>query len=155
MSHRYLWNPQAVDQLFSDEQIHYDSQQSEYITDDLLWALTDNLNSIRDLATYDPGSDETTIATHRIFDAFGNKTSESGAEECLFGYTGKLFDDATKLQNNCHRWYEAITALWISQDWKRDDNNLYCYCGNGPLNHIDPEGFVACPGGKLTITRWR
>ena len=28
LSHRYLWNPQSVDQLFTDEQVHYDSGEA-------------------------------------------------------------------------------------------------------------------------------
>ena len=79
MSHRYLWSPQAVDQLFADEQVHYDGGQGDFVTDDLFWALTDQLNSVRDLAAYNAGTDETTIALHRVFDAFGNETSATGA----------------------------------------------------------------------------
>ena len=114
LSHRYLWNPRAVDQLFADEQFSYDSQEEEFITDDLLWALTDHLNSVRDLATYDAILDETTIENHRVFNAFGKLTSETNSSVvCVFGYTGRLFDEATQIQNNLNRWYDPIVCSWI------------------------------------------
>ncbi len=139
LSHRYLWNPQAADQLFADEQVHWDEQAEDFITDDLLWALTDNINSVRDLATYDSGNDDTTVVTHRIFDAFGNKT-ETGTAACDFGFTGKLFDEYTGLQNNWNNWYDAKTARWLGEDKAFSDPNLYRYVGNAPLTNVDPLG---------------
>lgn len=98
LSHRYLWNPQAVDQFFADEQVHYDSGEAAFVTDALLWALTDHQNSIRDLATYDSNTDVTTIANHRVFDSYGNlKSQTNAAVDCLFGNTGRQFDEATSL----------------------------------------------------------
>lgn len=49
LSHRYLWGP-AVDQLLADEHVTNGlSQQGQVV-----WTLTDNQNTVRDLATYDP-----------------------------------------------------------------------------------------------------
>lgn len=42
-AHRYLFNPVAVDQLFVDEDA----------SGEVLWALTDHLGTVRDLAQYD------------------------------------------------------------------------------------------------------
>jgi len=142
MTHRYLWNPQTVDQLFADEQVHYDGGQSDFVTDGLLWALTDQLNSVRDLATYDSGQDETTVALHRVFDAYGNKTSSTGSADSVFGYTGKLYDAATGLQNNLNRWYDAAVGRGTSEDPIAADANLYRYCGNSPTNSVDPSGLA-------------
>ena len=101
LSHRYLWNPQAVDQLFADEQVHYDREGEELVTDQLLWTLTDHQNTVRDLAVYDSGAERTAVATHRVFDAFGKQTwSTSGGPDCLLGYTARPFDAVTGLQNN-------------------------------------------------------
>jgi RHS repeat-associated protein len=61
----------------------------------------------------------------------------------LFGYTGKLFDKATGLQNNVNRWYDPGTGRWISEDplgFAGGDPNLYRYVGNGPMTHADPLG---------------
>jgi RHS repeat-associated protein len=139
LSHRYLWNPQAVDQLFADEQV-----ESLYSPGEVLWPLTDHQNTVRDLATYDFGTDETTVVNHRVFDAFGNITFETNsAVDCLFGYTGRMFDEATGLQNNLHRWYDARVARWASEDpivFAAGDANLYRYVGNNPLAYTDPVG---------------
>jgi len=39
LSHRYLWNPQAVDQLFADEEVVNGLNQSGNV----LWALTEGI----------------------------------------------------------------------------------------------------------------
>jgi hypothetical protein len=57
---------------------------------DVIWPLVDNLNTAGDLATYDSNTDVTTIANHRMYDAYGNQTSETNAVvDCLFGFTGR------------------------------------------------------------------
>jgi len=39
--------------------------------------LADHLNTVRDIAKYDSGSDMTTVVNHLIYDAFGRDTGES------------------------------------------------------------------------------
>jgi len=39
------------------------------------WTLTDHLNTVRDIAKYDPDDDMTTVVNHLIDDAFGRVTS--------------------------------------------------------------------------------
>ena len=135
LSHRYVWDSQAVDHLLADEGV---------ADAELLYALTDHQGSVRDLATYDSQNDVTTIANHRVYGAYGNVQSESNsAVDCLFGYTGRLHDEATGLQNNLNRWYDASTGRWISEDpigFAAGDANVYRYCGNGPTNYVDPRG---------------
>ena len=61
----------------------------------------------------------------------------------LFGYTGRMFDEATGLQNNLHRWYDAGVGRWLSQDpigFAAGDANLYRYVGNGVTNWTDSDG---------------
>ena len=118
LSHRYLWGP-AVDQLLADEQVSGLTSQGS-----VLWALTDNQNTVRDLATFN-GSN-TTVVNHRVFSAFGQLLSQnpSAAADCLFAFTGRpmsVFSEngtgaVTGLQNNGNRWYDAITGRWLSQD---------------------------------------
>ena len=107
--------------------------------------MTDHEGSIRDLATYDSQNDITTVANHRIYDSYGNLTSETNsAVDCLFGYTGRLHDSATGLQNNLNRWYDSSTGRWLSRDpvgFNAGDSNLYRYCSNDPLDYTDPTGF--------------
>jgi YD repeat-containing protein len=60
VEHRFLIGP-MVDQIFADEDA----------VNDVLWALADNLGTIRDVAEYDSGLDETTIVNHVKYDSFG------------------------------------------------------------------------------------
>ncbi len=48
---------------------------------------------MRDLAAYDAGLDETTIANHRIYHAFGAIVDETAPTvEHLFAFTGRPLD---------------------------------------------------------------
>ncbi len=117
---------------------------------DVVWPLTDNLGTVRDLATYDSNTDVTTIANHRVYDAYGNRTSQTNsAVDCLFGYTARQYDEVSNLQNNLNRWYDAKVGRWVSEDpigfWGGDTNTSR-YVGNSPLNLIDPSGL--CRDGE-------
>ena len=79
LSHRYLWQPDVVDQLLADEQLSplppgegqgeggsgsatgYDVTTPGKV----LWALNDQLGTVRDLATLNTQTGITTVANHR------------------------------------------------------------------------------------------
>ena len=146
LSHRYLWNPAAVDQLMADEQV-----TDPAVAGDILWPLADHQGTIRDLAVYDSATDTTTVVNHRTFDAYGNlqsQTSTNPAHDTLFAFTGRPLDTLTSLQNNLNRWYDATTGRWMSEDpigFEGKDGNLYAYVGNGPVNAVDPTGLQFPP----------
>jgi RHS repeat-associated protein len=63
--------------------------------------------------------------------------------DLAFAFTGRLLDQATGLQNNLNRWYDASVGRWLSEDpigFNAGDANLYRYVGNGPTNGADPSG---------------
>ena len=77
LSHRYLWGP-AVDQLLADEALSPlppgEGQGEGFdlsTAGSVVWPLADHEGTIRDLAVYNSGTDVTTIANHRVYDAFG------------------------------------------------------------------------------------
>ena len=89
-SHRYLWNPQAVDYLLADEQVDFDPNvgvSGDYVTDHVYHALGDNQNTIRDVVEYSGGT--TLLKTHRLFDSFGDITTETYNIGLMFDYTGR------------------------------------------------------------------
>jgi RHS repeat-associated protein len=148
LSHRYLWGP-AVDQLMADEQVTN--------ADTVVWALTDNLNTVRDLAVYSGGT--TAVVNHRVFSAYGGLLSQTNPStgsvasvDCLFAYTGRpmsrFSENATTggtsgLLKSATRWYDAITGRWLRPDFAgfvAGDANLYRYVGNSPTSAIDPNG---------------
>ena len=141
LSHRYLWGP-AVDEILADEAVNSGADQTPGTADDVLWTLTDHLNTVRDLAEFD--GDDTTIENHREFDAFGNLESETNsAIDCIFAFTARLYDETTDLQNNLNRWYDASVGRWLSEDpigFAAEDANLYRYVGNSTVNDVDPLG---------------
>ncbi|MDD4271174.1 MAG: RHS repeat-associated core domain-containing protein, partial [Thermoguttaceae bacterium] len=141
-SHRYLWGP-AVDQILADEQVATGSPN------DVRWPMTDWQGTIRDVATYNAATNVTTIANHKVYEAFGKVHSESGPTvDTIFGFTGRYFDDDTGLQWNLNRWYDAVVGRWLSEDpigFAAGDPNLYRYVGNSPGMFGDPDGLQGRP----------
>jgi RHS repeat-associated protein len=149
--HRYLWGA-AVDQILADETV--DDGGAE----DVLWPLTDHLGTVRDLAAYD--GQATSVANHRVYDAFGNLTSETApAVDHLFGFTGRPFDEDTGLQNNLNRWYDPSVGRWLSEDpigFVAEDANLARYVGNWATALSDPLGLAppSDSAGKAPTGNW-
>ncbi len=140
ITHRYLWSD-FVDDLLADEQLNPSNNAANTV-----YPLSDHLGTICDIADFDKATGITAIANHRVYNSFGRLTSETGTTTIIFGYTGKLDDKTTGLQNNWNRWYDPNLGKWISQDpigFIAGDPNLYRYVGNSPSNVCDPSGLVA------------
>jgi len=138
LTDRYVWGPQ-VDQILATDQIDPSTGDT-----DTLWTLTDNLGAVRQRALYNAGSGATAIVDRRSYDAFGNLTNQAGThQQHLIGFTGRPLDAHAGLQNNLHRWYDAATGRWISEDpikFEAGDANLSRYVGNNATNAVDPDG---------------
>ncbi|MGB4727484.1 MAG: RHS repeat-associated core domain-containing protein [Thermogutta sp.] len=139
---RYLWGP-AVDQVLAEEAV-------DGGTDDLVqWTLTDHLNTVRDIARFDPQTGATTVVNHLVYDAFGKVTAETNpAVDSLFLFTARPFDPDTQLQNNLNRWYDARVGRWLSEDplgFDGGDSNLYRYVRNAGIIGLDPIGLLRLP----------
>ena len=66
VTERVLYGP-LVDQVLADEQI-----SGGQTSDEILWTLGDNQETIRDLAVYNTATQKTTIATHQVFSLRAN-----------------------------------------------------------------------------------
>jgi RHS repeat-associated protein len=105
----------------------------------IAWYERDLLNSVRDVV-----SSTGSLLDHRDYGVWGalvNETNPNYGDR--FGFTGREFDSNTGLQINGERWYDPITARWMSQDpldFAAGDSNLYRYVSNTPLNATDPSG---------------
>lgn len=136
VSHRYLWGPQ-VDQLLADEQV-----TSTGSAGNILWALGDNLGTIRDIADLSGGT--TTITNHRRFGSYGNLVSETNsAVDLVFAHTGKFYDEVTKQHNHLNRWKDGDLGQWLSEDpvgFGARDANIRRYVGNEASTKADSLG---------------
>ncbi len=149
----YLWSD-VVDELLASEDIPASNPNGG----DTLWALADHLGSIRDIVDRDDSTGVSSVVNHRRYNSFGEQISESNPSVDLdFGFTGKLRNETTGLQNNLNRWYDPTIAKWISEDpigFAGGDPNLYRYVGNGPLDARDPSGLVITGGLGQPETPW-
>jgi RHS repeat-associated protein len=133
LADRYLWGS-GVDQLLAQETVGGNTAAGS-----VLWALTDNQGTVRDMASLSGGS--TTVQQHRVYNSFGGLTNLAPTQvDSIFGYDGQPFDPNTLLQNDLNRWYNPATGCWESPDPAAADANLYRYCGNAPTDGIDPSG---------------
>ena len=90
------------------------------------------------------------------YDAFGNVLSITGPENSSLGvpnhfrYKGYYYDAETNLYFLNTRYYSPELCRFISPDsvdYLDSDSinglNLYAYCGNDPVNMVDPSGHFA------------
>jgi RHS repeat-associated protein len=79
---------------------------------------------------------------------------------CPFGFGTKYTDPVTGLVDFGYRHYRPDLGRWLSRDPLAEAGgpNLYAYCHNDPINHIDPLGARAYGSdysGQLDWTDWR
>jgi RHS repeat-associated protein len=55
-------------------------------------------------------------------------------------FTGKMLTEETGLVYFGARWYDPEVGRWIKPDLSEDGENWYAYCGNNPINGVDPDG---------------
>jgi RHS repeat-associated protein len=57
-----------------------------------------------------------------------------------YDYTGKKEDAGTGLKYFGARFYDPEVGRFLTIDPKKDRQNWFIYCGDNPLNRIDPDG---------------
>ncbi len=90
LTNRYLHGP-AVDQVLADEQI--DDVLGTTVAGEVLWPLTDNLSTVRDIADFDSMTDTTTVVNHITYGVYGVITAETNS-------TIKHLPERNPLRNN-------------------------------------------------------
>ena len=111
------------------------------------------------------------------YDAFGNKIAGTGTSDNVYGFTGEQqFAEADNLVFLRARYYDSRIGRFISRDpilapMRTEDNftwalpslisqpkllHLYVYCGNNPINFIDPYGLWSWKDfGKWVREVWK
>jgi RHS repeat-associated protein len=105
----------------------------------ILWALTDNLGTVRDVV-----NSSGVVQNHVKYDSFGNITNQLNAiTTTRFGFTGREWDAWVSLYFYRGRYYDPIVGRFINEDrisFAGGDTNLYRYVRNKPINATDPFG---------------
>ena len=107
------------------------------------YALTDIQGTVHGFA--DAGGN---LVARYAYDAWGNLTAADVAVSDLadnrYLFQGREYSHATGLYNFRLRWYDPATGRWISKDpiGISGGLNLYAFCGNDPVNYMDPMGLA-------------
>ena len=153
LSHRYLWGP-AVDQLLADEQLcplSAGEGQGEGSTcaRHVVWPLTDNQGTVRDLAVYNSGND-TTVANHRVYNAYGELEEP---DELGGGLPVRLHRPPVRQgHRRAEQWRPLVRGGHRPLAERRPvgfaagDPNLSRYVGNSPLTPPTPRAWLTATG---------
>ena len=82
---------------------------------------------------------KTKMLTRYEYDAFGGSKEVTGT---VYGYNGQYTDKETGLIYLRNRYYDPETGRFTQEDPVMDGQNWYSYCGNNPVNFVDPSGLV-------------
>lgn len=119
------------------------------------YALTDHQNTVHGFV--DAAG---VIVARYVYDAWGNVLSEAVTASALVGnryrFQGREYSAVTGLYNFRARWYDPATGRWISKDpiGINGGLNMYVFCGNDPINFIDPFGLLP-KALKDALKGWR
>jgi RHS repeat-associated protein len=102
------------------------------------YAITDQLGSVTCITDKDA---KTLWASEYL--PFGNVAGAIGSVPFNGFYTGKDVDSETGLTYHWNRWRSEDGSTFISEDPARDGLNWYGYCGNNPMNSLDPTGLYS------------
>ena len=136
----YTWGP-GIDNLLAVT-CHSGSSATTY------YALTDIQGTVHGFADASGNLFET-----YAYDAWGNVLAVRDANglpipnqqsqiQNRFRFQGREYSHASGLYNFRLRWYDPATGRWLSKDpiGISGGLNLYVFCGNDPVNYVDPMG---------------
>ena len=124
---------------------------TEYATNyfDVFWFEKNLQGDI--VAVYDESGIK--VATYTYSDAWGNHSvsysnggASTGAQYNPFRYRGYYYDTDLGMYYLQSRYYDSKICRFINADGYISTsqgilgNNMYAYCGNNPIMHIDPSG---------------
>ena len=109
----------------------------------------DGLGSVVALSKYNTGTSQVEIVERYSYDAFGTTTitTTSGCTSPgnPYMFTARRLDPETGLYYYRARIYSPALGRFLQPDpiGYADGMNMYAYCGNNPVNYIDPWGLKA------------
>ncbi len=111
---------------------------------DTYYLMKDRLGSIINIL-----DESETLKTTYSYDAFGDPTTthHSGQVDCMYRFTGRVFDGASGNYFYRARYYNQSLGRFFSRDPIMGLGSLYSYCGNSPENYRDPSGMFGTSTG--------
>jgi RHS repeat-associated protein len=83
------------------------------------------------------------VETTYTYDAYGNATQTSGTFTQPFLFTGQYTDAASKQIYMRSRWYDPVTAQFLTRDpLEAVTAEPFAYTSNNPTNYTDPSGLL-------------
>ena len=76
------------------------------------------------------------------YDAYGNQITDT-ADSNPFRYCGEYYDNETGFIYLRNRYYDPSIGRFTTEDPVKDGDNWYVYCGNNPVNAIDPFVYIS------------
>lgn len=110
------------------------------------FAVKDHLGSVHALVDA-----QGEIAQTFTYDAWGNACVSTPNSSfltpdfsCRYLFQGREYSAATGLYNFRARWYDPVSGRWLSKDpiGLEGGLNLYAFCGEDPVNFVDPWGLL-------------
>lgn len=130
LSKRYL-HGSGLDKILAQEDA----------TGEVLWYLSDNSGTIRDIVSNDGA-----VVNHLVYDSFGNVIAQTNPLlKTRYLFTGREYESEVGLYYYRARYYDSSLGRFISEDpigFNSGDTNLYTYVLNNPVYYVDPLGTV-------------
>jgi RHS repeat-associated protein len=100
---------------------------------------TDGLGSVTDLV-----DSTTTIFQSYVYDSFGRILQQNGSLKSPYTYTGRDFDEESKLYFYRSRYYDPKIGRFLQEDpiGFNGGINFYVYVRNNPIRYTDPFGLL-------------
>lgn len=139
-------NKNEITQIWIDDDIALETEngnvRSRYVYGDKLicssygWYLYNEHGDVTAL-TANNGS----ITKNYKYNSFGVQKSETDdTDENPYRYSGEYYDAESGYTYLQARYYDPNMGRFISEDPAMDGDNWYVYCGNDPINMVDPTG---------------